>query len=178
MTLTLLQNQLYHLQGPVQMKMQGPLLKNITHFKMVTAEHQTKQGLLGTGHRASVQVPCGPVTTTRALHLPHLADIHGIQLGQQDFREVSCLRVVVLYVFSLFLVQPLWGERGFALNPEASPKQASAKLNSKRQRCCSSHLPIETGSRAPCLCRDFTASMVTRASFSPKFYISAQNVTG
>ena len=27
---------------------------------------------------------------------PHLADIHGIQLGQQDFREVSGLRVVML----------------------------------------------------------------------------------
>lgn len=43
---------------------------------------------------------------------PHLADVHGIQLGQQDLGQVCGLRVMMLHVFSLFPVQPLWRGEG------------------------------------------------------------------
>lgn len=67
-----------------------------------------------------------PVSEPSIVRKIHLTDVHGVQLGQQDFRQVHGLRVMVLYAFSLLPIQSLWVERGLCIKPRTFPMQPAA----------------------------------------------------
>lgn len=75
--------------------------------------------------------------TQHPLRQVHLADVHGVQLGQQDLRQVYSLRVMVLYALSSLPVQSLWEQRGLCVTPRAIPLNPAATQDSKSQRACS-----------------------------------------